>query len=231
MNISYPRLDLKPISALTNHFLADVAYRIEGQPMFKVLERIEKLEQQGEDIIHFEIGDPDFNTPRHIIEAAYSSMKNGETHYTNSMGLRDLRVAVCEANMFTRGFKLDISQVLIAPGANIIIYLAVRCLANPGESRTSGVSFPDASKIANAYGIKFVRISDNKKLDEALDGVLDYDGPVICEIMAQVDQMIIPTMASEKKDDGTVVAKPMEDMYPFLDRKEFKSIMIVKPLK
>jgi acetolactate synthase-1/2/3 large subunit len=43
--------------------------------------------------------------------------------------------------------------------------------------------------------------------------------------------MIIPTMASEKKDDGTVISKPMEDMYPFLDRKEFKSIMIVKPLE
>jgi acetolactate synthase-1/2/3 large subunit len=100
-----------------------------------------------------------------------------------------------------------------------------------GESPASGVSFPDASKIATAYGIKFVRISDNKKLDEALDIVLGYDGPAICEIMTPSDQMIIPTMASEKKEDGTVVSKPMEDMYPFLDRKEFKSIMIVKPLE
>jgi aspartate/methionine/tyrosine aminotransferase len=129
----YPRLKLKPQSALVKPSLADAAYRIEGQPMFKVLEKIEKLEQQGENIIHFEIGDPDFNTTHHIIETAYSSMKNGETHYTSSMGLYDLRVAVSEASLFTRGFKPDINQVLITPGANIIIYLAVQCLVNPGE--------------------------------------------------------------------------------------------------
>jgi aspartate/methionine/tyrosine aminotransferase len=133
MSTTHLRLKLKSPSSLTNPPLADAAYRIEGQPMFKVLEKIEKLEQQGENIIHFEIGDPDFNTPRHIIEAAYSSMKNGETHYTSSMGLHDLRAAVSEANLLTRGFKPDISQVLITPGANILIYLAVRCLVNPGE--------------------------------------------------------------------------------------------------
>jgi acetolactate synthase-1/2/3 large subunit len=100
-----------------------------------------------------------------------------------------------------------------------------------GESPSSGVSFPDTKKIAKAYGIKFVHISDNKKLDKVLHDILGYDSPVICEIMAPVDQMIIPTMASEKKDDGTTVSKPMEDMYPFLDRQEFRSIMIIKPLE
>jgi aspartate/methionine/tyrosine aminotransferase len=133
MSTTHLRLKLKSPSELTNPLLADAAYRIEGQPMFKILGRIEKLEQQGEDIIHFEMGDSDFNTPLHIIEAAYTSMKNGETHYTNSMGLHDLRETVREANMVTRGFKPDISQVLITPGAGIVIYCAVQCLVNPGE--------------------------------------------------------------------------------------------------
>jgi len=113
--------------------LSKIAYKIEGQPMFKVLDRVQKLEQKGEKIIHFEIGDPDFNTPAHIIEAAYSSMKKGETHYTSSMGLYDMRVAVCEATSFSRGFKPSVEQVLVTPGANIIIYLAIKCLVNPGE--------------------------------------------------------------------------------------------------
>ncbi|MCG2712471.1 MAG: pyridoxal phosphate-dependent aminotransferase [Candidatus Omnitrophica bacterium] len=113
--------------------LSQAAHRIEGQPMFKLLEKAQKLEQQGENIIHFEIGDPDFATPKHIIEAAYSSMKAGETHYTSSMGLYDMRVAAAEATKSSRGFMPSIDQVLITPGANIIIYLVIKCLVNQGE--------------------------------------------------------------------------------------------------
>ena len=97
-----------------------------------------------------------------------------------------------------------------------------------GESSISGVSFPDSEKIAKAYGIKFVRVSENNDLDNVLEQVLDYDGPVICEIMNPRDQLIIPTVASEKLADGTMVSKPLEDMYPFLDREEFEKEMIVK---
>jgi aspartate/methionine/tyrosine aminotransferase len=119
--------------------LSEAAYRIEGQPMFKVLDNVQELEQLGEDIVHFEIGDPDFDTPGHIIEAAYASMKNGETHYTSSMGLHGMRVAASEATAFSRKFTPSLEQVLVTPGANIIIYLAVKCLVNPGEE----VIFPD----------------------------------------------------------------------------------------
>lgn len=119
--------------------LSEAAYRIEGQPMFKVLDKVQKLEKQGENIVHFEIGDPDFSTPAHIIEAACKSMKSGETHYTSSMGLYDMRVAAMDATSFSRGFTPSIEQVLITPGANIIIYLVVKCLINPGEE----VIFPD----------------------------------------------------------------------------------------
>lgn len=134
--------------------LSKAAYRIEGQPMFKVLDKVKKLEQQGENIIHFEIGDPDFDTPRHIIEAAYTSMKKGETHYTSSMGLYDMRVAASEATSFSRKFTPSIDQVLITPGANIIIYLAVKCLVNPGEE----VIFPDPGFPTYYSVIKFCKV-------------------------------------------------------------------------
>lgn len=99
-----------------------------------------------------------------------------------------------------------------------------------GEGPDSGVSCPDSQKIANAYGIKFFRAGSNNELDEIIKSVLEYDGPVICEIMSPRDQLIIPTVSSIKKEDGTMVSKPLEDMYPFLDREEFLANMIVKPV-
>jgi acetolactate synthase-1/2/3 large subunit len=100
-----------------------------------------------------------------------------------------------------------------------------------GESPGSGVSFPDSEKIARAYGIKFIRARNNKQLDRVLDKVLDYNGAVICEIMCPKNQLIIPTVASEKKKDGTMVSKPLEDMYPFLGRDELRKNMFIKPFK
>lgn len=139
--------------------LSRAAYKIEGQPMFKVLEKVQNLEQQGEHIIHFEIGDPDFKTPDNIIDAAYSSMKNGETHYTNSMGLFDFRKAICEATAFSRGFTPSINQVLVTPGANMIIYLAVKCLVNPEEEViVPDPGFPTYYSVLKLCGVTPVRV-------------------------------------------------------------------------
>ncbi len=100
-----------------------------------------------------------------------------------------------------------------------------------GTDSTSGVSFPNTGKIADAYGIKFFRVNKSSELGHVLEEVLAYDGPVICEVMCIRDQEIIPSVASYRKDDGTMVSRPIEDMYPFLDRDEFRREMIVKPLE
>lgn len=144
--------------------LSESAYRIEGQPMFKVLERVQELERQGEHIIHFEIGDPDFNTPNHIIDSAYSSMKKGETHYTNSMGLYDFRKSVCDATRFSRKFTPSIDQTLVSPGANIIIYLAVKCLVNPGEDVIiPDPGFPTYNSVLKFCDVNPVRVPLREK--------------------------------------------------------------------
>lgn len=98
-----------------------------------------------------------------------------------------------------------------------------------GTDSSSGISFPDNKKIAKAYGIKFVRAGNNKSLDKAINDTLKYNGPVLCEIMALKDQDIL-SVASERKPDGTMVSRPIEDMFPFLDRDEFKKEMIIKPI-
>lgn len=99
-----------------------------------------------------------------------------------------------------------------------------------GTDANSGLSLPDTEKIATAYGIPFIRVSSNAALDEALGKMMDTQGPVILEVMCPENQEIIPTASSKKLPDGRMVSKPLEDMYPFLDRAEFLSNMIVKPL-
>jgi len=96
-----------------------------------------------------------------------------------------------------------------------------------GESSISGVSFPDTKKIANAYGIKFVKISETEEMDTKIDEILDFDGPVICEVIVSEDQEIIPTVSSMVNPDGTMSSRPLEDMYPFLDREEYKNNLYV----
>ena len=95
-----------------------------------------------------------------------------------------------------------------------------------GTDSDSGISFPKVKNIANAYGIKYFKASTVSQLDSILEDVMSTDGPVICEIMCPENQEIIPATASLRKDDGTMVSKPLEDMYPFLSREEFTKEMI-----
>ena len=110
-----------------------IASRIDGQPMFKLLEKAQKLEKEGRRIIHFEIGDPDFATPKNISDAAINAIKNEYTHYVSSFGLTEFREKICEATEKSRGFKPNLDQVLITPGANIAIFYAISCIVNPKE--------------------------------------------------------------------------------------------------
>jgi len=113
--------------------LSDAALNVDGQPMFKMLDKVQALERSGRDILHFELGEPNFDTPKNIVDAACTALTNGETHYVSSMGLHELRESVQKTTQISRGFKPDIDQILVTPGANAIIYLAVSCLVNPGE--------------------------------------------------------------------------------------------------
>jgi aspartate aminotransferase len=139
--------------------LSTAASRIQGQPMFKVLDAVQRLEADGKSIIHFEIGDPDFTTPKHIIEACCDSLHDGETHYVNSMGTHDLRAVAAMVTQSSRGFLPDINQVLITPGANLIIYLATHCLVNPGEEVIlPDPGFPTYRSVAALCGVKPVGV-------------------------------------------------------------------------
>lgn len=109
------------------------ALKIQGQPMFKVIDKVKLLEAQGRDIVHLEIGDPDFASPKHITEAAKSSLDSGETHYVSSWGLGDFIESMRGATLRSRGFLPEKEQILVTPGANISIFYSIFCLVNPGQ--------------------------------------------------------------------------------------------------
>ena len=142
------------------HKFSDVAYRLEGQPMFEILAKVKRMEREGNHIIHFEIGDPDFDTPSNIVDAACMALRMGDTHYASSRGLYAFRELICETTLKSRGFKPDVEQVLITPGANIIIYYAISCLANPGdEVIVPDPGFPTYYAALKYCGVTPVRIT------------------------------------------------------------------------
>ena len=100
-----------------------------------------------------------------------------------------------------------------------------------GTGVDSGVSFPNLSKVAFAYGIKYVKASKMDSINDRIDEVLSHDGPAICEVMCKEWDAVLPTIGSKKLPDGKMFSKPLEDMYPFLTREEFLSKMIVNPLQ
>jgi acetolactate synthase-1/2/3 large subunit len=81
-----------------------------------------------------------------------------------------------------------------------------------------------------AYGIPAIRLEKQERLPEKVREILDMPGPVVCEVMVDPDQTVGPRVSSVVKPDGQIVSRPLEDLWPFLNRDEFYSNMIVSPL-
>jgi acetolactate synthase I/II/III large subunit len=99
-----------------------------------------------------------------------------------------------------------------------------------GSSAKGGMSLPNYQKISNAYKIPSTRATSNHELEDKIQWSLSQPGPVMCEIMIDPSQEIIPSQGFVKNPDGTGFPRPLEDMYPYLDRDEFNDLMIVTPL-
>ncbi len=99
---------------------------------FEVLAKARALEAQGREIIHLEIGEPDFDTPQHIIEAGVDALRNGFTHYGPTPGLPQLREAIARNSREVRGLDSDPAHVVVTPGAKPIMFYVLLALAEPG---------------------------------------------------------------------------------------------------
>jgi acetolactate synthase-1/2/3 large subunit len=99
-----------------------------------------------------------------------------------------------------------------------------------GSEPKSGLTFPDITKVGQAYGLTTYRIKNHDDLHEKIKAALSIPGPVICDVMVDPMQVQMPRVTSVLQNDGTLRSKPMEDLWPFLDREEFFANMIIPPL-
>ena len=93
-----------------------------------------------------------------------------------------------------------------------------------GEGSKTGVGFPNMEKIANAYGIHFIRINNSSEFDSKVNELVTYNGPVICEVINPREQLLIPRVSSKKLEDGTMMSMSYDDMFPFLSREEYDGV-------
>jgi len=152
--------------------LSKVAVELVGQPMFGILSRVQQMEKAGDKIIHLELGDPDFDAPKNVIEVVYKAMKDGITHYSPSMGLPVFREAIKNHIECEFGLLCDYEQVVATPGANSGIYWVIRCLLNEGdEVLLPNPGFPSFFAAAKAASAKI----KTYKLDEANNFIPDVE--------------------------------------------------------
>ena len=113
--------------------VAERMARLGTESAFEVLAKAKALERQGKEIVHLEIGEPDFDTPEHIKAAAKQALDAGATHYGPSAGLPELREAVAKHIGETRGIPVSADEVVVTPGAKPIMFFTILALVNRGD--------------------------------------------------------------------------------------------------
>ena len=150
--------------------LAKRMERLGTETAFEVLARAKQLEREGKSIVHLEIGQPDFDTPQHIKDAACAALAAGVTGYGPSAGDPDLREAVAEHISTSRGFPVAPEEVVIVPGAKPIIYWGITACVDEGmEVIYPNPGFPIYESMINFVGAKPVPIALRQKNDFRLD--------------------------------------------------------------
>lgn len=134
------------------------ANKLAGNPTFRLLARANEMAEQGKEIIHFEIGDTDFETPKHIIKGAVDALESGKTHYVNSLGIPELRDAICGYIEKELGYRPGREQVVVTPAISVIYFLT-RCLANEGdEVLVPDPGFASYYSVFDFIGAKYVGV-------------------------------------------------------------------------
>ena len=150
--------------------LAKRMTRLGTETAFEVLNKARALERQGKSIIHLEIGEPDFDTPSNVVEAAVDALHKGWTHYGPSAGLPDLRQTIAEYVSRTRGVKVMPEEVVVVPGGKPIIFFTILSLIDEGDEVIyPNPGFPIYESMINYVGGKAVPIALREERDFSLD--------------------------------------------------------------
>ena len=144
--------------------------RLGTETAFEVLVKAKALEAQGRDIIHLEIGEPDFDTPSNIIEAGCDALRKGFTHYGPSAGMMELREAIAQHVAETRRVNVTPDEVVVVPGGKPIIFFSILALAEDGDEIVyPNPGFPIYESMINYVGAKAVPIRLREELEFRLD--------------------------------------------------------------
>lgn len=150
--------------------LANRMSRLGTETAFVVLAKAKALEAKGKKIIHLEIGEPDFDTPRNIIDAAIEALNQGWTHYGPSAGLPEFREVIAEEVSKSRDIEVKPSEVVVTPGAKPIMFFSLLALADEGEEVIyPNPGFPIYESVINLVGAKAVPIELREKNEFRLD--------------------------------------------------------------
>lgn len=150
--------------------LADRMSRLGTESAFEVLAKANALEAQGHDVVHLEIGQPDFGTPKHIIEAAHQAMLDGYTGYTNAQGIPETREAVSRYCQKYKNIHPDIDEIVMTPGAKPIMFYIMLALCGPGdEVLYPNPGFPIYESCINFTGARAVPIPILQKNNFRID--------------------------------------------------------------
>ncbi len=137
--------------------LASAMGRLGTETAFEVLAKAKALEAQGRSVIHLEIGEPDFDTPAHIVEAAKRALDEGYTHYGPAAGLPELREAIATEISASRGVSVQPDQVVVTPGGKPVMFYAILALCEAGDEVIyQNPGFPIYESMINFVGAKAV---------------------------------------------------------------------------
>jgi len=192
--------------------LAKRMARLGTETAFEVLVKAKALEAQGRDIIHLEIGEPDFDTPRNIVDAGCDALHKGFTHYGPSAGLMELRQVIAQYVGETRRVNVTPEEVVVVPGGKPIIFFTILALVEEGDEVIyPNPGFPIYESMINYVGAKAVPI----RLREELDFRLDVDE--LAALINNRTKLIIlnspqnPTGGVLEKKDIDAIARAIGD--------------------
>jgi aspartate/methionine/tyrosine aminotransferase len=161
---------MSPVTEKTELRLARRMQRLGTETAFEVLVKARALEAKGRDIVHLEIGEPDFDTPANIVEAAVDALHKGWTHYGPSAGLPQLRQAIANDVATSRGISVSPDEVVVVPGGKPIIFFTIMALCDEGDEVIyPNPGFPIYESMINFIGAKAVPIQLREELDFGLD--------------------------------------------------------------
>ena len=150
--------------------LAKRMERLGTETAFVILARAKALEADGRDIVHLEIGEPDFDTPRNIIDAGVKALQNGETHYGPAAGKPEIRKAFADYIANDRGIDVGPENIVITPGGKPIMYFLMTALVNEGDEVIyPNPGFPIYESVINFLGAKAVPLKLAEEKDFSFD--------------------------------------------------------------